>query len=118
MNILLIGKGAWGKNYIKTIDSFFPKIKLTVADRTNWKQLIDKGPAGVIIATPPDSHIEIAKHALRENILCLIEKPLALSLNEAKELEQYSNVPILIGHIYLFSNWFQKIKNIIVGYLY
>lgn len=115
LNIVLVGNGDWGKNYIKTINEFFPEIKLTVANRDNWKLLIDKKPDGVIIATPPQSHIEIATYALNRNIKCLIEKPVALSLSEVKKLEVFEHVPILIGYIHLFSDPYQKIKQIVSG---
>ena len=111
-NILLIGRGHWGKNYISTLTNYFPDISLKVANRESWKSLIDEKPDGVIIATPPQSHIEIASYALEKNIAVMIEKPLALSLSEAEKLKQYT-APILVNHIYLFSNQYQELKNII-----
>jgi predicted dehydrogenase len=109
MKLLLIGSGIWGKNYISTLSNF-PKITLEVADRNNWKNLIDQQPGGAIIATPPQSHVEIASYALEKNIPTLIEKPLSLSLNEAKTLQKYT-APILVNHIHLFSDTFQQLKS-------
>jgi predicted dehydrogenase len=110
--LLLIGSGAWGQKYIKTITSNFPQVVLTVANRENWKQLIDAHPDGVIVATPPESHVEIAAYSLSQNIPTVIEKPLSLSLNEAMLLEKF-NAPVLVNHIHLFSDSYQKIKSII-----
>lgn len=111
MNILLIGVGKWGKKYISTLKNFHD-VHLTTATRENWQQLIDAKPDGVIISTPPDSHIEIALYALDKNIPVMIEKPLSLSLNEAKQLEKFK-IPILVNHIHLFADAYQNLKNII-----
>lgn len=109
MKILIIGSGRWGQNYIKTFASSFSDIQLEIATRQNWKQLIDEKPDGIIVATPPQSHIEIASYVLEKNIPTLIEKPLSLSLKEAEILKQYT-APILVDHIYLFSTHYQEMK--------
>jgi predicted dehydrogenase len=107
ISIGLIGAtGKWGKVYAKTIKNHFPNVKLIPAGRDSWKNLsVD----GVIISTPPSSHIEIAKRFLDKRIPVLIEKPLALSLKEAEELIPY-DAPILVNHIHLFSKAYQKMK--------
>ena len=110
-NILLIGSGSWGQNYIKTLSNF-PNVNLTVANRENWKKLIEKNPDGVIISTPPQSHIEIAKFSLERNIPTMIEKPLSLSLEEAQVLSQFK-APILVNYIHLFSDAYENIKKIV-----
>lgn len=112
MNIVLVGNGKWGKNYVSTIQNYFPDINLIVANRSNWQDLIDKNPNGVIIATPPNSHIEIASYALMSDIPVMIEKPLSLSLKEAETLNIFS-APILVNHIHLFSEGYEKIKKLI-----
>lgn len=110
MNILLIGNGKWGKNYVSTINNSFSDIKLTIAGRDYWKDLIDSSLySGVIVATPPESHIEIAIYSLSKNIPTMIEKPLSLSLEDAKQLNKFST-PILVNHIYLFSDGHKILK--------
>jgi hypothetical protein len=103
-NILLIGNGKWGKQYINTIKQL--PINLTIATYDYKLNNID----GVIICTPPQSHIEIAEYFLSKNIPVMIEKPLSLSLNEANKLKQYLT-PILVNNIHLFSNEYQNLKN-------
>ncbi len=110
-NLLLIGNGKFGKNYVSTLANF-PNISLTIANRNNWQELIDQKPDGVMVVTPPQSHIEIASYALERNIATMIEKPLALSVKEAETLKQYT-APILVNHIHLFSHKYQAIKQII-----
>lgn len=107
-DFVLIGSGAWGKNYIKTCNDF-SEINLIVANRENWKELINNKPAGAIIATPPDSHVDIALYCVKRNIPVIIEKPVALSLEDALRLEYYQD-KILVNYIHLFSDNYQKIK--------
>lgn len=106
--VIIGGNGVWGQNYVKTISNI-SNIDLTIANRNNWKKLIDDAD-GVIISTPPNSHIEIAKYILDKSIPVIIEKPISLSYQEAKILKQY-NVPIIVNNIHLFSDAYQKIKD-------
>ena len=70
---------ALSKNYpniafYKETDNFFEK------------SLIDV----VIIATPHQSHINLGKHALKNNINIIIEKPLAVTKKQCREFIEYS----------------------------
>lgn len=106
-NILLIGTGPWGQNYLKTLKHFC--VQVDTAGRSNWESAIDKKPDGVIVCTPPNTHVPIASYALSKNIPVIIEKPLSLSIEECQKLKQYQ-IPILVNHIHLFSNAYQTIK--------
>lgn len=109
-NICLVGQGQWAQKYISTL-SKFPNINLQIANRDNWKSLIFKTlPEGVIVCTPPDSHIEIATYSLKLGIATMIEKPLSLSLSEANVLKQFCS-PILVNNIHLFSEAYQNLRN-------
>ena len=125
----LAGAGRWGRNYIRTIAAL-PKLRLArVASRNretqalvppgcevvnHWQQLLD--PAlidGVIIATPPASHAEIARCAVAAGIPVLVEKPLALSAADARALRDLSTqkrVPVVVEHTHLFSPAFRALK--------
>lgn len=111
MKLLLVGNGKWAQNYVSTLASF-TNVELKIANRDNWKSLIDEKPNGVMICTPPSSHIEIAERALRQNIPTMIEKPLALSHQEVERLQQFTT-PILVNHIHLFSDAYQRLKSMI-----
>lgn len=113
MRLLLIGAGQWGKNYVSTIAKYFPDIELQIGNRDTWQHLIDAKPDGVIVATPPGSHIEIAERSLQSDIPTMIEKPLALSYQEACKLQQYK-APILVNHIHLFACPYQWLREMIV----
>lgn len=53
----------------------------------DYRELLEKEDLDFVsISTPHASHYEIAKNALNSRVNVLVEKPLALSLREAKEL--------------------------------
>lgn len=110
MKLILVGSGRWGQRYIETLSTF--DVKLAIAHRDNWRHIIDQGADGVIVCTPPSSHIEIATYSLDKNIPTMIEKPLSLSLEEASVLKKYQT-PTLINNIHLFSENYKKLKDII-----
>ena len=58
----------------------------------------------------------IAKRIIKERKHLLVEKPITLDLNEAKELNKLAkdnNVNLMVGHLLLFHPAFIKIKNIV-----
>lgn len=113
IKIILVGSGKWGQNYIKTLSEQFPNVKLFIANRDNWEILINEGADGVIVCTPPSSHVKIASHSLDLGIPTMIEKPLSLSFESAQLLNNFT-APILVNHIHLFSNAYQEIKKMLV----
>lgn len=113
----LVGCGAWGKNYVKTIGKI-PNVELIICDKTyeitNYQEItnVDK----VIIATPPSTHCEIATHFLKAGIPVLLEKPVAETwddtisiFNCAKEYD----TPILVNNIHLFSPLYLKLRDVV-----
>ncbi len=98
----LVGAGPWGRNFIATLAGL-PSIRLAAVASGNPKSRALIGPEcvlhgawadmfaasgldGVIVATPPASHAEIALAALERDFAVLIEKPLTLDLAEAEAL--------------------------------
>jgi predicted dehydrogenase len=70
----------------------------------------------VVIATPMHLHYAMAKAAIMAGKHCLIEKPMAGSAKECKELCRLAaekGVRIMVGHTFLFSPPVRKIKQII-----
>lgn len=110
--IVHIGTGPWGQNYLKVYKAF--TVDVSVATRDSWRSLVDERPDGVVICTPPQTHIEIAQFALERNIPVMIEKPLALSAEEAEQLAKYA-APVLVDHLYLFTDGYQSLKRNIAG---
>jgi UDP-N-acetylglucosamine 3-dehydrogenase len=71
---------------------------------------------GVIISAPSITHFDIAKKVIAHKIPLLVEKPLALELEQAKELvtlAQTHKVPMIVGYIERFNPVTLFAKNII-----
>lgn len=109
--IALIGHGYWGEKLQKYIPAFF---NITYIADSSFKQNIiweDPEIAGVIIATPEDTHFDIAQEALLHNKHIFVEKPLATTHSDAialKSLSKKVGRKVGIDLIYTFSHSIQQ----------
>ena len=129
VRLALIGCGRWGRNYIKTVGDFSGAVltcaassnpetkKLVSADCVvvaDWRELITRDDIdGVIIATPPASHFEIASNFIEAGFPVLIEKPLTMDIEEAEGLlaiADKSNATVMVDHIHLFHPAYRMLK--------
>lgn len=108
--LALVGHGAWGKNYLPFIQPEYVKTK-------NYKDLFNqKGVTAVIIATPTQTHFQIAKEFIKRGFNLLIEKPITQTFNEALALQRLSKkfkVKVMAGHILLYDEAFIFFKKTI-----
>ena len=98
---------------INKITQKFPDIKIFESLDDSLRTNFD----GYIIATPANTHYEIAKKIINAGFHLLVEKPFCLNLDEAKELVEHAKdkaVKIMVGHVLLFHPAIIKIKEIIV----
>jgi predicted dehydrogenase len=135
INIGLIGCGYWGPNLIRN----FTKIRQcrieTIADQrperldavlhlnpamrpvTSAKEVIESDAIdAVVIATPISTHFPLAKDALLHGKHVFIEKPLARTSAEAKELitlAEGMNKVLMVDHTFIYSGAVQKVRQII-----
>ncbi|MCB0323772.1 MAG: Gfo/Idh/MocA family oxidoreductase [Bdellovibrionales bacterium] len=130
--ICVVGAGRWGKNHIQTLVGLeslggvvdqneetlrffkakFPHIQtfLTV------EAALAAGFDGFTVATPADTHFEVASQILRRRKPVLVEKPITLCSEDARELRriaQENRVLLMTGHVLLFHPAIQKIKFLI-----
>jgi len=129
LNLGLIGAGAWGRNYIKTIAGLDGVALTRLASRKpesaglvsaecvisgDWHDLIAAGDLdGVIIATPPTIHAEMTLAAIDAGIPVLVEKPMTLSLAEAETVVGAAlakNAIVMVNHIHLYSAAWEVLK--------
>jgi predicted dehydrogenase len=69
---------------------------------------------GIILATPPATHAEMALRAIARGIPVLVEKPMTLSVDEARALVDQahrSRVLVMVDHTHLFSAAFRELKS-------
>lgn len=125
----LIGAGSWGRRYIHTLNGMAEATLSKLASRNpesrglvaaectitpDWREVAgDESLDGVIIATPPVLHAEMAEVAIAAGVPVLIEKPMTLSVNEAQQLVRMSGEAgclVMVGHTHLFSSAFRTLK--------
>ena len=130
VRIGLIGAGNWGKNYINTLKKnnkvSLKKIacknlkdKQTLLENfevtDNWHDItLSSEIDGIIIATPPKTHFEIASKAIKNGKPVIIEKPLTLNLKDATsllELSKKHKVIAKVNHVYLYHPLYRLLKN-------
>ena len=133
INIAIIGAGYWGKNLIRAFNEIgalksicdlneknlnaikqnYPKLKLT----KNFQEILkEKDIKGVVIATPAATHYKLAKESLIHGKDVLVEKPLALNLNEGEELVKLAKerkLILMVDHLFLYHPAVIKLKSLI-----
>lgn len=71
----------------------------------DYKDFLNKVDA-VVVAVPTPMHLEVGLAALSSGVHCLIEKPLAATVGEARQLlacAQKNNVQLQVGHVERFN---------------
>jgi predicted dehydrogenase len=113
MNVALIGNGYWGKIYQKTLEKILDT-KVRVYTR-NYQEIFYTDIDCAIIATPAETHFQIAKECLLMGIDVLIEKPFIINSCDTTELRKLASDKLVVmpGHIYLHHEGIIKLKEII-----
>jgi predicted dehydrogenase len=71
----------------------------------DYRQILDRIDAAVV-AVPTDKHHEVGLAAMQKGIHCLIEKPLASNVEQAKELlavSEKNGILLQVGHVERFN---------------
>lgn len=132
--IAIIGIGRWGKNLLAEFDKIcdvviachrndpaasrwlranYPHIKEIFSCEKIFQ---DNNIEAVVIATPIKTHFEIAMQALKAGKHVFLEKPITDDVSKAKQLVRVAKqkkLMLFVGHIYLYSPIFQKIKKLV-----
>jgi UDP-2-acetamido-3-amino-2,3-dideoxy-glucuronate N-acetyltransferase len=131
-NICVVGAGQWGMNHIRTLDELgalggvvdIDSERLEIAQKTfpeiqtftSVEDAIEYGFDGYTVVTSPTAHYTIGKAILEAGYPVLIEKPMALEIEQAEELVELAeskNLPLMVGHLLLFHPAIRKIKELI-----
>lgn len=123
MRVIVIGGGYWSKNYIRELAHNVVAVvepDLQKAEIIKHTYNVPAYPAlpthidydAAIIATPPDSHVQLAKPILAEGRYVLVEKPFATSLEEALQLHKWKS-RCMAGMIYLYHPEVERLKTIV-----
>ncbi len=129
----LIGAGYWGSNYLRVfhelpstelkwcadldeyrladVEESYPGINVT----TDYNRLLrDPELDAICIATPPNTHFEIAAEALAAGLHVLVEKPLTIDAASAWELADRaaeSDHVLLVGHIFEYHEAVRRMRS-------
>jgi predicted dehydrogenase len=135
VNIGVVGCGYWGPKHVRVCHELSEANLVTVCDvdekklaqvhiqypmvqaTTNYGEFLKGDLDAVIIATPVNSHYQLAKDALLHDKHVLIEKPMTSSSREALaliELAEKRNLVLMAGHTYEYHpaiDFLRKIVN-------
>ncbi len=131
VNVGLIGCGYWGPNLLRNflelsncqikaiaelddsridyLNQKFPSLPTT----KDYRDLMNGSIDAVVIATQPRTHYSLAKEALQNKKHVLVEKPLAMSVAQARELIELANKhqrKLMVGHTFEYSEPVRLLK--------
>lgn len=128
----LVGAGAWGRNYIRTIAGLTGVVLARVASRNpdteslvppscvvtpDWSDLVGAADLdGLILAVPPKVQAAIAEAAIGARLPLLLEKPVTIGVAETQHLAALASqagVPVLVDHVYLFHPAYLALKEVV-----
>lgn len=134
-SIAVLGCGGWGRNIVRTLREM--GVLHSVADPSeNGREqarriapetpvhgdpdplLADPGVRGVMIATPAETHYDMACRALAAGKDVFVEKPLTINVDEARELVQRAAAAerlLMVGHLLEYHPAILKLHELIRG---
>lgn len=132
-NIGVIGTGGWGKNLVRNFHEIGALKTISDNNQSNLQNIKEKynieetyskyqdllknnSIKAVVIASPAVTHYEITKAALLSGKDVFVEKPLALNVEEAKELIEIANSNnriLMVDHLLQYHPAVNKLKELI-----
>lgn len=138
--ICVIGAGRWGENHVRTLKELgclggiFDMNPVRLAEMrekyqtdvfSSLDEAIERRFDGYVVSSSAETHYEIGKKLINAGLPLIIEKPMTMSIPEAKELVELAeekHVNFMVAHILLFHPAINKIKELIdngtIGDLY
>lgn len=120
MEIGVVGCGYWGSKHLRVLQSIPSVTRVVAIDASDerLRAVADAFPTvtlvrqlddvierldGLVIATPPLSHVALATRAIMAGCPLLVEKPLATAASDARRLVDLADardVPLMVGHTF------------------
>jgi predicted dehydrogenase len=132
-NVGVIGCGYWGPNLVRNFVELpgctvshlcdLDKERLATISRRflveetteDYRHVLDSGEIdGVVISTPAATHYQLAKEALQAGKHTMVEKPLAMTSGQCKELIELADrqgVVLMAGHTFLYNGAVRWLKD-------
>jgi predicted dehydrogenase len=137
VNVAVVGYGYWGPNLVRNVnassamrlaalcerdagraDAFRSRMPGVVIESDFDQLLLDPSLDAVVVATPPNTHHALCKRALQAGKHVLVEKPMAKTSAQARELMDLAiqrKLVIMPGHTFLYSPAVNKVRDLING---
>jgi predicted dehydrogenase len=135
LNVAVVGYGYWGPNLVRNVtasptmqlaalcdrdparaDAFRSRMPGVPVESDFDELLLDPSLDAVVIATPPNTHYPLCKRALQAGKHVLVEKPLAKTSAQARELKELAerrDLVLMPGHTFLYSPPVNKVRDLI-----
>lgn len=136
IRIVVVGMGPRGEDWMREIQatSGYELVACVDSDEAALTQVSSKGSISnpgftelgealnqiscdaVIIASSPESHVELCQLALERGLAVMVEKPFTLSLREAVKLvslAQQKGVPLIVAQNYRYMRSFRTARRLI-----
>lgn len=134
LKVALIGCGYWGPNLLRNFYDHGLTVPLLadlsearrkwVAARypatkpvSSWEDVVSDGRIdAVAIATPPQTHYDIARAAIEQGKHVLVEKPMALRSEDCESLTALAKkrgVLLMVDHVYVYKNAVQNMRKLV-----
>lgn len=133
VSIAVIGAGHWGRNHVRNFsrlgalgavcDSSADRLAAVAADCPEARTtsaldvvLADPSIAGVVIATPAATHGDLCRRALEAGKDVLVEKPICLDMEEARDLARRAAAAgriLMVGHLLHYHPAFQSLLELV-----
>ncbi len=133
-HICVIGAGRWGRNHIRTLHDLgclggiaeqdpaaLDDLRKTYPETAMYRDFREAAKAGFdgfVIATTADTHHAIGRYLLDRGRHVLVEKPMALTAADARDLaaaSERTGAVLMVGHVLLFHPAVRAIKRLIAG---
>ncbi|HKR50274.1 MAG TPA: Gfo/Idh/MocA family oxidoreductase [Pseudonocardiaceae bacterium] len=132
VRVAVVGYGYWGSKHMRVLSSM-PGVHATIVEQDPERiaEARRSYPAAesalclddvlprvdaVVVATPPSTHAEVALRALRHGRHALVEKPLAMTVDDAQQMVDSAaanGVHLMVGHTFEYNAAVWKLKEII-----
>ena len=137
IRIGVAGLGYWGPNLIRCFSDIAGCRVTAICDQNqgalqrigekypqakgfdDFNQMLESGLIdATVIATPTMTHFPLAMQALERGIHVLVEKPLAETAEQCREMiatAKENSCVLLVGHVFLYASAVLKLKELIVS---
>jgi UDP-2-acetamido-3-amino-2,3-dideoxy-glucuronate N-acetyltransferase len=133
-DICVVGAGAWGLNHVETLRELGRLGAIVEKDPRRREEArarcpdtivlesvedaLARGHTAFVVATPSRTHYEVARALLDRGAHVLVEKPLALVADEARDLcrrAKERRATLMVGHVLLFHPAIRAMRAAIAG---